>query len=512
MGIATVAVYSDADKRRAACEMADEAVRIGPAAFGGVAICRSTGSSQPCQDTGASRPSRPRLPVRERDFARGPGQGRHRLHRPDAHAIAAMGDKIEFEEARRRRPGQHRPRLSRRDRDADEAVEIAREIGYPVMIKASAGGGGKGMRLACRRPGMREGFVSRRNEARATFGDDRVFIEKFHRASRAISRSRCWATRTAMCPSGRARMLDPAPPPEGDRGGAEPVSRRMPCARRWASRRWPWPRRSATSRPARSSSSSTPRRNFYFLEMNTRLQVEHPVTELVTGLDLVELMIRIAAGEKLPFARSDMHAQGLGGRGAHLCRGSLSQLPALDRPSDALSGRRPGQRPRARRHRRLRRRRDQHLLRPDDRQAVHPWRRPRRSDRRHMRARSTSICIAASTTTSRSWRRYGASAVPEGELTTNFIAEEYPDGFTGRPLDARADAAFCGAAVAANLRTQRAGAISGTLNGAAPARHGLRRRARIARCMGRPMRVGGFLCLTVKPIDCASDRMCRPSP
>ena len=188
-------------------------------------------------------------------------------------------------------------------------MKIARKIGYPVMIKASAGGGGKGMRIAYNDEEAREGFGSATNEAKASFGDDRVFIEKYIEEPRHIEIQVIGDGHGNVRLSGRARMLDPAPPPEGDRGGAEPLPRRQDA--RGDGRAGGGAGQGGRLRaPARSSSSSTSNRKFYFLEMNTRLQVEHPVTELITGLDLVELMIRVAAGEKLPFRQKDVKLDG----------------------------------------------------------------------------------------------------------------------------------------------------------------------------------------------------------
>ena len=193
--------------------------------------------------------------------------------------------------------------------DADEAVKISNEIGYPVMLKASAGGGGKGMRIAWNDQEAREGFQSSKNEAATVFGDDRIFIEKFVTQPRHIEIQVLCDAHGNGDLSGRAGMLDPAPQSESGGRGTQPVSgrghpqgdgrtgRRAGAGRRLCQRRHGGIHR---GRPE----------NFYFLEMNTRLQVEHPVTELITGVDLVEEMIRVANGEKLRLSQKDVELNG----------------------------------------------------------------------------------------------------------------------------------------------------------------------------------------------------------
>ena len=250
--------------------------------------------------------------------------------------------------------------------DAEAAVAIARDIGYPVMIKASAGGGGKGMRIARDDAELRDGLRGAASEARAEFRRRARLHREIYRGAAAHRNPGARRQARQHRASRRARMLDPAPPSEGDRGGAVPVHRPGDPAAMGA-------QAVALARAVGYRTAGTVefivdrQRNFYFLEMNTRLQVEHPVTELVTGLDLVELMIRIAAGEKLPFTQDDVRLDRMGDRGTGLCRGSEAQFSAVDRAAGALSAAR-GRRDQAS-NRRLRGRRDHGLLRPDDRQA-----------------------------------------------------------------------------------------------------------------------------------------------
>ncbi|HET6620168.1 MAG TPA: acetyl-CoA carboxylase biotin carboxylase subunit [Dongiaceae bacterium] len=309
MGIRTVAVYSEPDADALHVREADEAVAIGPApaAQSYLSIEKIV---EACKQTGAEavHPGYGFL-SENRKFAAALKEAGIAFIGPDAHAIAAMGDKIESKKLAREAGVSSVPGYLGVIRDADEAVKIAREIGYPVMIKASAGGGGKGMRIARNDQESRDGFRSATNEARSSFADDRVFIEKFVEDPRHIEiqvladgHGNCLYLGERECSIQRRhqKVIEEAPSPLLD----EKTRRAM------------GEEAVALARAVQYRSAGTvefivdAKRNFYFLEMNTRLQVEHPVTEMVTGLDLVEEMIRIAGGEKLKIKQSDVKLRG----------------------------------------------------------------------------------------------------------------------------------------------------------------------------------------------------------
>ncbi|MBM3505146.1 MAG: acetyl/propionyl/methylcrotonyl-CoA carboxylase subunit alpha [Alphaproteobacteria bacterium] len=309
LGIATVAVYSDADAGALHVEMADEAVRIGPPPAAQsylsieaiLAAIRQTGAD-------AVHPGYGFLSEREA-FVEALERAGVAFIGPTAKAIAAMGDKIESKKLAKAAGVSTVPGYLGVIADAAEAVKIARDIGYPVMIKASAGGGGKGMRIAHNDAETKEGFARATSEARSSFGDDRVFIEKFIEQPRHIEiQVLADAHGTALylgereCSIQRRhqKVVEEAPSPFLDS----------------ATRRAMGEQAVALARAVGYRSAGTvefivdPKRNFYFLEMNTRLQVEHPVTEMVTGFDLVEQMIRVAAGERLGLAQADVRLLG----------------------------------------------------------------------------------------------------------------------------------------------------------------------------------------------------------
>ena len=309
MGIKTVAVYSDADKDARHVELADEAVNIGPApsrdsylqAEKIIAACKQTGAQ-------AVHPGYGFLSENS-GFAKRVEEEGIIFIGPKHHSIAAMGDKIESKKLAGKAGVNCIPGVNDAIETAERAVEIAKDVGYPVMIKASAGGGGKGLRVAFNDKEAFEGFTSCRNEARNSFGDDRVFIEKFVEEPRHIeiqligdSFGNVFYLNERECSIQRRhqKVIEEAPSPfisDATRKAMGEQAVQLAKAVNYQS--------AGTVEFVVGKDQS-----FYFLEMNTRLQVEHPVTEAITGLDLVELMIRVAAGEKLPLAQKDVQRNG----------------------------------------------------------------------------------------------------------------------------------------------------------------------------------------------------------
>jgi propionyl-CoA carboxylase alpha chain len=309
MGIETVAVYSDADKDALHVEMADEAVPIGPPAAAEsylvidkiVTACKQTGAQ-------AVHPGYGFLSEREA-FPTALAKAGIVFIGPNPKAIAAMGDKIESKKAAAAAHVSTVPGHLGVIEDDNVAMRIADEIGYPVMIKASAGGGGKGMRIAHSRSEVAEGFARARSEAKSSFGDDRVFIEKFIVDPRHIEIQVLGdkhgniiylGERECSIQRRNQKVIEEAPSPLLD----ETTRRKM------------GEQAVALAKAVGYDSAGTVEfvagqdKSFYFLEMNTRLQVEHPVTELITGIDLVEQMIRVAAGEKLSLKQGDVKLNG----------------------------------------------------------------------------------------------------------------------------------------------------------------------------------------------------------
>jgi propionyl-CoA carboxylase alpha chain len=309
MGIATVTVYSEADADSLAVEMADEAVLIGPPPAAQsylladriIAACKETGAQ-------AVHPGFGFLSEKA-EFAQACADAGVVFIGPNPHAIAAMGDKIESKKFAQAAGVSTVPGHIGEIDDTAHAIRISQEIGYPVMIKASAGGGGKGIRVAWTRADVEEGFPAVKAEAKGAFGDDRIFIEKFITSPRHIEIQVLGDKhghvvhlfeRECSIQRRNQKVIEEAPSPLLDEAtratmGAQAV---------------------ALAKAVNYDSAGTVEfvagqdKSFYFLEMNTRLQVEHPVTELITGLDLVEQMIRVAAGEALTFAQGDLKIDG----------------------------------------------------------------------------------------------------------------------------------------------------------------------------------------------------------
>ena len=309
MGIQTVAVYSDADRDARHVMLADEAVHIGPAASREsyllaekiIAACKQTGAQ-------AVHPGYGFL-SENAEFSRRCEEEGIVFIGPKHYSIAAMGDKIESKKLAGAAGVNCIPGVNDAIETPERAVEIAKGIGYPVMIKASAGGGGKGLRVAFNDKEAFEGFTSCRNEARNSFGDDRVFIEKFVEEPRHIeiqligdSHGNVLYLNERECSIQRRhqKVIEEAPSPFISEATRKAMGEQAVLL----------------AKAVKYQSAGTVEfvvgkdQSFYFLEMNTRLQVEHPVTEAITGLDLVELMIRVAAGEKLPLTQSEVQRNG----------------------------------------------------------------------------------------------------------------------------------------------------------------------------------------------------------
>src|SRR5437868_2717092 len=313
MGIATVAVYSDADARAPHVRMADEAVRLGPPPASEsylnaeliIDACKATGAE-------AVHPGYGFLSERE-SFAKALAKAGIVFIGPPAKAIAAMGDKIESKKLAQKAGVNIVPGYLDDIATTNEAVKIAKDIGYPVMMKASAGGGGKGMRLAWNEKDVREGFDSVKREGLNSFGDDRVFIEKYIESPRHIEIQVLGdqhgnivylGERECSIQRRHQKVVEEAPSPF-----VTPEMRHAMGEQAVALARAVGYYSAGTVELIVSGADQTGK-SFYFLEMNTRLQVEHPVTEEITGLDLVEQMIRVAAGEKLAFGQDEVKLGG----------------------------------------------------------------------------------------------------------------------------------------------------------------------------------------------------------
>ncbi len=313
MGIKTVAVYSDADARAPHVLMADESVRLGPAPAA-ESYLKAELILLAAKETGADciHPGYGFLSERE-SFALACAEAGIAFVGPPPNAIAAMGDKIESKKLAKAAGVNVVPGYLGEIDSTDHAVEIAGGIGYPVMMKASAGGGGKGMRLAYSEQDVREGFEATKREGLASFGDDRVFIEKFIESPRHIEiqligdqHGNIVYLNERECSIQRRhqKVVEEAPSPFVTPKMRKAMGEQAVALAQAVGYY------SAGTVELIVSGADTTGEGFYFLEMNTRLQVEHPVTEEITGLDLVELMIRVAAGEPLGFTQDDVKLNG----------------------------------------------------------------------------------------------------------------------------------------------------------------------------------------------------------
>jgi propionyl-CoA carboxylase alpha chain len=469
MGIKTVAVYSDADRDALHVEMADEAVHIGPppSAQSYLQIERIV---KVCRDSGAEavHPGYGFLSEREA-FAEALAEVGVAFIGPNVKAIAAMGDKIESKKLAVAAKVTTVPGFVGEIKDAAHARAIAKDIGYPVMVKASAGGGGKGLRIVHKEDELVQAIQSSQNEARASFGDDRLFIEKFVTEPRHIEiqligdkHGNVIYLNERECSIQRRhqKVIEEAPSPFLDAKTRKAMGEEAV----------------ALAKAVGYDSAGTVEfivdkdRNFYFLEMNTRLQVEHPVTELITGLDLVELMIRSAAGEKLPIKQSDVKLNGWAVESRIYAedpyRGFLPSTGRLTRYLPPHEGT----------HGDVTVRNDTGVYEGGEISIYYDPMIAKLCTHAPTRLAAVDAMASALDEFAISGINHNVDFLTaimhnerfrEGRLTTGFIAEEYKDGFHGAPLDKAAKRRLAAAVVAAELmREARASEISGTLNGA----------------------------------------------
>jgi propionyl-CoA carboxylase alpha chain len=437
MGIKTVAVYSDADARSPHVKMADESVRLGPAPAA-ESYLKAELIIDACKATGAEavHPGYGFLSERE-SFAKALKKANIAFIGPPPKAIAAMGDTIESKKLAKTAGVSVVPGFLGEIADTNEAVKIAKDLGFPVMMKASAGGGGKGMRLAYNEKDVREGFEATKREGLSSFGDDRVFIEKFITDPRHIEIQVMGdqhgtilylGVRECSIQRRHQKVIEEAPSPFVD-----PDMRRAMGEQAVALARAVGYYSAGTVELIVGADKS-----FYFLEMNTRLQVEHPVTEEVTGLDLVEMMIRVAAGEKLGLSQDDVKLDGWAiesrvyaedpYRGFLPSTGRLTtyRQPRADRDGDV--------------HVRV----DDGVVEGGEVSMFYDPMIAKLITHAPTRAGAIDAQVAALD----AFEIDGVSdnvdflsalmqhpRFKSGELTTGFIAEEYPDGFHGAPAD-----------------------------------------------------------------------------
>ena len=462
MGIRTVAVYSDADRGALHVGLADEAVHIGPApsAESYLIADRITAA---CQQTGAQavHPGYGFL-SENADFAVALAAVGIAFVGPLPHAITSMGDKIASKKIAEAAGVSVVPGFTGTLTDADHAVKVAADIGYPVMLKASAGGGGKGMRVAWDDDGCRDGFERATSEARSSFGDARVFAEKFIEEPRHIeiqvladSHGNVIYLGERECSIQRRhqKVIEEAPSPFLDEETRHAMGQQA-CA---------------LAKAVEYHSAGTVEfivdrdRKFYFLEMNTRLQVEHPVTELVTGLDLVELMLRIAAGEILPIAQKDVTLKGWALEARVYAEDPFRNfMPSVGR---VVRYREPASRENVRVDSGVVEGSDVSMYYDPMIAKLCTWGDDRPAaiatmghalDEYYIRGVSHNISFLNAV--------IAHPRFAEGRLSTNFIAEEFPDGF--RASDVPAEDPLRAVAVAAVLHaivTERAGLLGGRI-------------------------------------------------
>ncbi len=469
MGIATVAVHSDADRGALHTELADEAVAIGPAPAA-ESYLNTHAILEAARATGAEaiHPGYGFLSERQAFAEAVTRVAGLAFIGPSPEAIARLGDKIYSKKLAKAAGVVTIPGYVGEVIDVSHAARIASEIGYPVMVKSSAGGGGKGLRIVRSEKDLRQALLSSHNEARTSFGDDRLFLEKYISPLRHIEVQVIGDRHGHVIHLGERecsiqrryqKVLEETPSPFVD-----PKMRAAMCAAAVA-----------LARSAGYDSAGTVEfavdkdKNFYFLEMNARLQVEHTITEMVTGLDIVELMIRAAAGEELPLAQPDVKWQGWAleariyaedpARGFLPSSGRLVHYYA---PEEGMIGA-------------ATLRIDTGVHEGDDITIYYDPMIAKVSTHAPTRVEAVNAMSVALDEFVLSGIKHNVAFLSalthnarfrEGRLSTAFIAEEFPQGFKSRAMDAVAKRRFVAAAVAAKLaRTKRASGISGTLNG-----------------------------------------------
>ena len=464
MGISTVAIYSDADRNALHRLMADESVYIGPAPSAEsylvidniLAAIKETGAD-------AVHPGYGFL-SENAAFAKALDKEGVTFIGPPVGAITAMGDKIASKKLAAKANVSTVPGHTEAVRDPDDAVRIANDIGYPVMLKASAGGGGKGMRLARNDEECRDGLERAVNEAKSSFGDDRVFVEKYIEEPRHIEiqiiadkhgNTVYMGERECSIQRRHQKVLEEAPSPFLDEAMRQAMGKQAV----------------ALAKAVDYHSAGTvefivdDKKNFFFLEMNTRLQVEHPVTELITGQDLVELMIKVAAGEELPFGQDDVKLNGWALEARVYAEDPFRNfLPSIGRLVRYQS-------PTETHHVRV----DTGVTEGGEISMYYDpmiaklitFGADRAEAIQHMRSALDSYYIRGVNHNIGFLSALIAhSRFQSGNITTNFIAEEYPDGF--HPQDLPAEDPIIQVIVASSIHhayQQRAASISGQVAG-----------------------------------------------
>ena len=472
LGVKTAVVFSEADRDSMAVEQADEAVFIGasPAAQSYLVIdkiveaVRKTGAQAVHPGFGfLSEKTEFALRLREEKIA---------FIGPNPHAIAAMGDKIESKKTAAAAKVSTVPGFLGEIESIAHAVQIAEEIGYPIMIKASAGGGGKGIRIAENRREVEEGFPAVRAEAKNAFGDDRVFIEKFVVNPRHIEIQVLGDQhgnivhlfeRECSIQRRNQKVIEEAPSPLLDAKTRKAMGAQAVALARAVG---------YDSAGTVEFVASGADKSFYFLEMNTRLQVEHPVTEMITGVDLVEQMLRVAAGEKLPFTQEDLKINGWAIESRIYAEDPYRNfLPSIGRLRRYSAPRETAADGVAVRNDTGVREGDEISLFYDPMIAKLITHAPGRiaAIDAHARALDETLLEGIQDNTPFLAAVMEEARFREGALTTGYIKEQFPGGFQGAaPTPAQREALLAAAAYAHALAAARAGKLSGRLDAKPP--------------------------------------------